>query len=175
MRKRFPPEPFLRDRMENGASFSECFICKSEDGKTVSGGCIGGNRCYSMNIMKILGLKKILFLFVAAGMASLLTSCYYFEMNRNTKNLAKIRKGMTRKQVIEVMGEPVSGEIYCSDKVIYYYTRQRWMDGMVTRDECTPIAFDEYDKVIGWGPDFQTGVYDFLANPNPIEKNLKKE
>ena len=34
------------------------------------------------------------------------------------------------------------------------------MDGLVTRDECTPIAFDDYGKVIGWGPAFNTGVYD---------------
>ncbi|OQA83888.1 MAG: Outer membrane protein assembly factor BamE [Lentisphaerae bacterium ADurb.Bin242] len=126
-----------------------------------------------MNIMKNIGLRKLFFLLAAAGMASLLTSCFYFEMNRNTKNLARIRKGMTRKQVIEIMGEPVRGEIYCSDKVLYYYTRQRWMDGLTTRDECTPIAFDEYDRVVGWGPDFHTGVYDFLANPTPIDKKQK--
>lgn len=123
-----------------------------------------------MSIMNNFGLRKIFLVLAAAGMASVLTSCFYFEMNRNLKNTAKIRKGMTKKQILEIMGEPIHGEIYCTDKVWFYYTRQRWMDGLVTRDECTPVAFDEYDRVIGWGPDFNTGIYDFLANPNPVEK-----
>lgn len=121
-------------------------------------------------MMKKIPCKKIVFLLMAAGMMSLLPSCFYFEMKRNTENVAKIRKGMTRKHLLEVMGEPVRDEAYCSRNVLYYYTRQRWMDGMVMRDECTPVAFDEFDRVIGWGPDFHTGVYDFLANPTPIQK-----
>ena len=109
-------------------------------------------------------MKKIILtiLTVSAAfcMTAALSSCAYREMETNTANLAKIRVGMTREQVLKIMGPPVSGETYCSDKVYYYYTRQRWMDGLVTRDECTPVAFDDYGKVIGWGPAFQTGVYD---------------
>ena len=104
------------------------------------------------NILKLLGG-------VVLGLA--LCSCFYAEISRNEKNLAKIRKGMTKKQVLEIMGEPVKGESYCTDKVFFYYTRQSWMDGMIMRDECTPIAFDEFDRVIGWGPDFNTGLYHF--------------
>ena len=104
------------------------------------------------NLLKLLG----------AGMLALtLCSCFYAEIARNEKNLARIRKGMTKKQVIEIMGEPIKGESYCTDNVFFYYTRQSWMDGMVMRDECTPIAFDEFDRVIGWGPNFNTGVYHF--------------
>ena len=93
-------------------------------------------------------------------MVVLLSSCAYEEMARNEENLAKIRVGMTKQQVLEIMGEPVANEAYCSDKVFYYYTNQMWMDGLITRDECTPIAFDDSGKVIGWGPAFNTGVYD---------------
>ena len=101
------------------------------------------------------------FLLLGAGVLILaLSSCFYGEIDRNQKNLAKIRKGMTKKQVLEIMGEPVKGESYCTDKVFFYYTRQSWMDGMVMRDECTPIAFDDFDRVVGWGPDFNTGIYD---------------
>lgn len=104
---------------------------------------------------------NILKLFCAGTLSLALCSCFYAEIERNEKNLAKIRKGMTKKQVIEIMGEPIKGESYCTDKVYFYYTRQSWMDGMVMRDECTPIAFDEFDRVIGWGPNFNTGVYHF--------------
>ena len=109
-----------------------------------------------MGKMKI---KKYLPLFCAGLLTLILSSCFYGEIARNQKNLAKIRKGMTKKQVLEIMGEPVKGESYCTDKVFFYYTRQSWMDGMIMRDECTPIAFDEFDQVIGWGPDFNTGIY----------------
>ena len=104
---------------------------------------------------------NILKLFCAGTLLLTLCSCFYWEISRNEKNLARIRKGMTKKQVIEIMGEPIKGESYCTDKVFFYYTRQSWMDGMVMRDECTPIAFDEFDRVIGWGPNFNTGVYHF--------------
>lgn len=116
-------------------------------------------RWYSNGIMKKINIKNIFLLLCVSVMTLTLTSCFYAEIERNQKNLAKIRKGMTKKQVLEIMGEPVKGEIYCTDKVFFYYTRQSWMDGMVMRDECTPIAFDDFDRVIGWGPDFNTGLY----------------
>ena len=111
--------------------------------------------------MKKIKVKKYFQLCCAGVLTLVLSSCFYAEIARNQKNLAKIRKGMTKKQVLEIMGEPVKGESYCTDKVFFYYTRQSWMDGMVMRDECTPIAFDEFDRVIGWGPNFNTGVYHF--------------
>ena len=117
--------------------------------------------------MRKIKLKNAVPLLLAGVMILLLPSCFYAEMDRNQKNLARIRKGMTKKQVLEIMGEPIKGEAYCSEKVFFYYTRQSWMDGMVMRDECTPIAFDEFDRVIGWGPDFNTGLYDI---PSPRKK-----
>lgn len=116
-------------------------------------------------------MKTFFCLPAAVILSLLLTSCFYAEIERNQKNLAKIRKGMTRQQVLKIMGEPVKGEAYCTDKVWFYYTRQSWMDGMVMRDECTPIAFDDFDRVIGWGPDYNTGLY---AIPRPAGmKNSK--
>ena len=111
--------------------------------------------------MKKPTFKNVFKLFGALVPAVMLCSCYPAEISRNQANLAKIRKGMTKKQVLEIMGEPVKGEAYCTDKVFFYYTRRNWMDGMIMRDECTPIAFDEFDRVIGWGPDFNTGLYHF--------------
>ena len=91
----------------------------------------------------------------------LLSGCVSAEAERNLANFAKLRKGMDKKQVLAIMGEPVKGEAYCSDDVWYYFTNSRWMDGLITRDECTPVAFDYFGKVIGWGPDYNTGVYDY--------------
>lgn len=119
--------------------------------------------------MEKMKMKKIFLLLFTAALTVLLSSCFYAEISRNEKNLAKIRKGMTREEVLKIMGEPIKGEIYCTDKVLFYYTRQSWMDGMVMRDECTPIAFDDFDRVIGWGPDFNTGLYDV-----PISASVKK-
>ena len=118
------------------------------------------------NILKLLG---------AGALSLTLCSCFYAEIARNEKNLARIRKGMTKKQVLEIMGEPIKGESYCTDKVFFYYTRQSWMDGMVMRDECTPIAFDEFDRVIGWGPKFNTGVYHFHKPMKDNDKENEKE
>ena len=40
---------------------------------------------------------------------------------------------------------------------------------MIMRDECTPIAFDEFGRVIGWGPDFNTGLYHIQDPAKPSE------
>ena len=83
------------------------------------------------------------------------------EIRQNRMNLAKIRKGMTRKQVLQIMGKPETNKRFSpDDKVWFYYTKQVWMDGMVTRDECTPIRFDDAGRVLSWGKESNTGIYD---------------
>ena len=96
-----------------------------------------------------------------AGIFLSLCGCAMSEADRNLTNLAMIRKGMDKTQVLAIMGPPVQGESYCSERVWYYFTRSQWMDGLVTRDECTPIVFDYFGKVSGWGKEFNTGVYEF--------------
>lgn len=107
-------------------------------------------------------LLQILYIFFLTGILSFLCSCASMEeKERNNANLAKIRKGMDKKEVLAIMGKPVEGAAFCSDNVWYYFTRTQWMDGLVTRDECTPIVFDYFGKVAGWGKEFHTGMYDF--------------
>lgn len=107
-------------------------------------------------------MKKIIlmgmYILFAAGI-SFLSGCVSAEAQRNLANLSRIRKGMDKKEVLAIMGEPVRGESYCSDRVWYYFTKSQWMDGLITRDECTPIVFDYFGKVAGWGNNFNTGVY----------------
>ena len=64
-------------------------------------------------------IHTILTVSAAFCMTAALSSCAYREMETNTANLAKIRVGMDREQVLKIMGPPVSGETYCSDKVYY--------------------------------------------------------
>ncbi len=83
-----------------------------------------------------------------------LTSCAaYFESHRNSDNVEKLKKGMSKAEVIAVMGEPVAGEVYCKPNVLFYYTDTKWSDGNVTSDECTPLVFEK-DKLVGVGVDF---------------------
>ena len=48
------------------------------------------------------------------------------EIRQNRMNLAKIRKGMTRKQVLQIMGKPETNKRFSpDDKVWFYYTKSR--------------------------------------------------
>ena len=58
---------------------------------------------------------------------------------------------MSKAEVTAVMGEPLKDEVYCSDDVWYYFTESKWSDGAITRDECTPLFFDENGNLLGWG------------------------
>ena len=79
-----------------------------------------------------------------------LTSC---ETTKNRENVEKLKKGMSKDEVIAVMGEPVTGEVYCKPNVLFYYTECKWSDGNITSDECTPLVFEK-DKLVGIGADF---------------------
>lgn len=106
-------------------------------------------------------LKKYFLLCTALCTCITFCSCAaQREIRRNRSNMAKIRKGMSKKQVIAIMGEPVKGEKYSKGNVLFYYTKQVWMDGLVTRDECTAIRFDDENRVISWGKGASTGIYD---------------
>ena len=61
------------------------------------------------------------------------------------------RFGLTQEQVAEIAGEPLSKELYSTDKLWFYYTNPKWYDGLVTQDECTPFLFDDDGVLLGWG------------------------
>ena len=83
-----------------------------------------------------------------------LSSCAtYYEAKQNRENVEKLKVGMSKDEVIAVMGEPVKGEVYCKPNVIFYYTETKWSDGNITSDECTPLLFEK-NKLIGFGADF---------------------
>ena len=85
------------------------------------------------------------------------------EIFRNRENLAKLQTKMTRDEVLEIMGEPIKGEVYCEDNIWWYYTRTVWNDYMTTRDECTPVIFNQEDRVEGWGMTYYRNKFGYVS------------
>lgn len=75
------------------------------------------------------------------------------EISRNVENSKSLRIGMTKAEVLNVMGDPVSDETYCTPDVWFYYHKTVWADGLVTEDECMPLVFED-GKLAGWGNSF---------------------
>ena len=133
-------------------------------------------------------LTKLLLLIGAVAISGLFTGCIAFdretsmlaphkwsEIERNRANFKKLRVKMTKDEVLAIMGEPIKGEVFCSDNVWWYYTRTCWTDYMTTREECTPVVFDEDGLVEGWGTTFFRNEYDYrLWSDDAVKKVLKK-
>ncbi|MDD3154492.1 MAG: DUF3192 domain-containing protein [Victivallaceae bacterium] len=99
-------------------------------------------------------MKNVLLTGIILGSLFLCGGCGIHEGNVNLEKTSKLRVGMTKTEVLSVMGEPVQGENYCEENRWYYYTTPRWFDFQVTEDECTPVLFGSDGKVIGWGSEF---------------------
>lgn len=76
--------------------------------------------------------------------------CQWQERCRNMENAANLRVGMTKQQVLDVMGEPLKDEAYASPDVWFYYVETKWYDGLATQDECMPLIFKD-GVLSGWG------------------------
>jgi hypothetical protein len=96
--------------------------------------------------------KKLGMMLTVAGTGMLLGGCGYFAQFDNFENAAKLRVGMTKEQVKEIMGEPVD-EVFTRPDLWYYYVNTQWHDGLTTRDECMPLVFKD-GKLAGWGNDY---------------------
>jgi len=97
-------------------------------------------------------MKQLLTFFCTLTIIINCTSCSSISTNR--KKLLKIEVGMTKQQVLDIMGEPLKFETYHEPNIWFYHTKAKWMDTIITRDECTPIVFDNMEMVSGWGYDF---------------------
>jgi outer membrane protein assembly factor BamE (lipoprotein component of BamABCDE complex) len=88
----------------------------------------------------------------------ILMSCYKITPYKNQNNLMKLKKGLAKEDVINIMGKPNFHEVYESLygntlMILYYYTHRNRLDGKITKDECTPVVIKN-DKLVGWGDDF---------------------
>lgn len=103
--------------------------------------------------MKTISKKTVMALLCLLTIA-MLTGCGYYEAQENRRKMSNVRIGMTKAQVIKIMGPPPAGN-FQTDKVLFYYTNPQWYDGCVTRDECCPFVFAEYeDRLIGFGYEY---------------------
>ena len=94
-------------------------------------------------------MKQVLTSICLCCLTVMIASCN--SINKNRDNIDKIEIGMTKQQVLDIMGEPLKNESYHKPNIWFYHTDRKWMDGVITRDECTPIVFDEIDMVVGRG------------------------
>lgn len=95
-------------------------------------------------------LRLVIFLFLPL----FITGCSWKEINRNVENSKQLRIGMTKEQVLQIMGEPLKNVAFHEENVWHYFIRINWYDGLYTRDECLPLVFKD-NKLIGWGNEFK--------------------
>ena len=88
--------------------------------------------------------------FIAA--LATITSCSPSRRALNVEHMKHLKKGMTKQEVLKLMGRPLENEVYNTDNVWYYFIESKWSDGMITRDECVPLFF-ENERLAGWGQD----------------------
>ena len=100
----------------------------------------------------------------------------FVERYNNTKNLEKLKLGMSKEQVFQIMGEPLMYEQYAKPDEWFYYTDWDWADCAKTKTECTPLVFQD-GKLIGWGRVFykKYSHQDWLFNQDTFFDENKAE
>lgn len=105
-------------------------------------------------------MKKFWLAGICAGLCvMMLTGCAtvnpYQRAKENVANSKKLRLGMTKAEVLKIMGEPERNESFNQPDVWFYYFDINWLDGFITEDECFPLVFKD-GKLLGWGNAFYT-------------------
>jgi hypothetical protein len=95
-------------------------------------------------------LKQLFFLIAAVAVLNVFCGC---AGTANVENARNLRVGMTKAQVLEIMGDPISDETFCKPDVWFYQIRSVWADGLTTEDECVPLVFAD-GILLGWGNEF---------------------
>ena len=96
-------------------------------------------------------------LLAAALFCCLFSGCTmpWTEAQNNLDNSKRLRVGMTKSEVLKIMGQPLRDETFCKPDIWYYYVEQIWADGLIAEEECMPLVF-ENGKLAGWGNHFLT-------------------
>jgi outer membrane protein assembly factor BamE (lipoprotein component of BamABCDE complex) len=84
---------------------------------------------------------------------------------KNRSNFTNVEKGMTKNQILELMGlpEPELNETYKTTNgsrilVFFYFTEiKSGKKEIIEKVECTPVVFKD-DIVVGWGNEFYQRV-----------------
>ena len=104
-------------------------------------------------------IKVLCFVCAAAAVMFCTAGCDslnpYTVAERNVNNSKRLRVGMTKAEVLAIMGEPLKNETFSQPDLWFYYFDADWLDGLTTEEECFPLIFRE-GKLIGWGNRFYT-------------------
>ena len=100
--------------------------------------------------------KTISFLMIV----TLLSGCAFtmpWDIERNRNNLMRLEAGMSKQQVIDVMGQPYNREAYTAPdgnvlEFLIYLTKYT-DSGSIPDSDTTPVCFLN-GKVTGWGRNF---------------------
>lgn len=72
----------------------------------------------------------------------------------NREMIAKLNIGDSHSSVVSKLGTPSDSEAFVHDgeemRVLFYRTQRKHSDGETSRDETTPLVFQN-DNLIGWG------------------------
>jgi hypothetical protein len=79
------------------------------------------------------------------------------EQKQNRESISNLSLGQERSEIVSLMGaatftEAFTGENGSGYQILFYRTQREHGDGDTTKDETTPLVF-ENDKLIGWGND----------------------
>ena len=105
---------------------------------------------------------------LAGALLLLLAGCIS-EHAANMEHAKALRVGMTKAEVLAIMGEPVKEEFSTPDRW-FYFVNPVWADGLTTEEECMPLIFEK-GRLVGWGNRFYAG--DRSAN-SKTEGNSEK-
>ena len=95
-------------------------------------------------------MKKVI---VMSMVAVFLTGCYLYSLQapRNRDNLNKLEVGMTKEQILQIMGKPYRREAEGQDEWLLYVT-----EAPLQRDsDLTPLLIED-GKLVGWGKNYWT-------------------
>ena len=73
-----------------------------------------------------------------------------------------LRVGMSKTEVMSAMGKPDIYECFQNlngkqTEILFYYTKRKWKDGTITKDECTPVGIED-GKLIGFGSEMKIHI-----------------
>lgn len=121
---------------------------------------IAGTDIYGKGQIQMLKSSVRFFFALLSGAAVvlLLSSCAYFSQYSNQEKAKQLRVGMTKQEVLKIMGEPLRHEVYNKPDLWYYYIDTKWHDTYTTEDECLPLVFKD-GKLQGWGREFYNRNY----------------
>ena len=76
------------------------------------------------------------------------------EQRENREAISRLEIGSPRSAVLSELGSPHFSEAFDRDgeeiRILFYRTQRRHSDGRTTRDETTPLIF-ENELLVGWG------------------------